>query len=373
MMQSLMWLSFKRSLSTGLLKLMIFLTISFFVVIFLLFGPSGILHPRFIGDDRFIVIPFGSSLQEIGQMLDREDIASINSFMFATVLSGNRGKLKAGEYAVPTHISPWDLAELIASGKTVTRKFTVIEGASVSQIVQSIQENPVLKGEITKIPEEGNVMPDTYLYFYGDSRQAILDKMEKSMHTFLESLGDVYKTNPFIKNKKDLLTLASLVEKETALGAERPLVSSVYLNRLRINMPLQCDPTVIYAISQGKKLERPLTKADLQIDSPYNTYKVRGLPKGPIACPGKESILAVLSPHPTQALYFVANGQGGHQFASNLNDHNLNVRQWRSIQQKNRNEQMPKNQVEASTSPLIKKKPIVVHKKVHKQKKKKHH
>lgn len=364
-----MWLSFKRCLSTGLLKLMIFLTIGFFVIIFLLFGPSGILHSRFIGDDRFIVIPYGSSLQEIGQLLDRENISSANSFMLATVLSGNRGKLKAGEYAVPTNVSPLQLAELIASGKTVTRKFTVVEGVSVAQIIQSLQENPVLKGEITRIPQEGHLMPDTYLYFYGDQRQVILDKMEKSMHTFLESLGDVYQQNPVIQNKKDLLTLASLVEKETALGAERPLVSSVYLNRLKINMPLQCDPTVIYAITQGKKLDRPLSKADLQIDSPYNTYRVKGLPQGPIACPGKESILAVLNPQPTQALYFVANGQGGHQFANNLNDHNVNVREWRSIQKQSRQEQLPKKQ-EVSPPCILKKDKLQP---IKKKKKKQHH
>lgn len=308
------------------------------IAVLALFGPLGVFHTQDVGANRFVVVPCGAGLKDIAHLMERENITSSTGFILATFLSQNRGKLKAGEYAVPVRVSAWDMAKLLASGKTVIRKLTVVEGTSVRQVIKALQENPILKGEITRIPKEGFILPETYLYFYGDDRQLILDKMEKNMHQFLSSLGNVER--PMIKNINDLVTLASLVEKETAMGAERPLVAGVYLNRLKINMPLQCDPTVIYALMQGEKLDRPLSKVDLQVSSPYNTYKVKGLPPGPIACPGKASILAVLNPAQTQSLYFVANGQGGHAFADNLNDHNVNVRQWRTIQQGLRQEQM---------------------------------
>ncbi|CAO4838550.1 MAG: Endolytic murein transglycosylase [Holosporales bacterium] len=331
--------SMPQRLLTSFYKL-VFLLFAFACIVGLaLFGPLGIFHTQDVGANRFLVVPYGASLQDIGHLMERENITSATGFILATLLSQNRGKLKAGEYAVPVRVSAWDMAKILASGKTVVRKLTVVEGTSVRQIIKALQENPILKGEITRIPNEGFILPETYLYFYGDDRQSILDKMEKNMHQFLATLGNIQ--SPFIKNIHDLVTLASLVEKETAMGAERPLVAGVYLNRLKINMPLQCDPTVIYAIMQGEKLDRPLSKADLQSASPYNTYKVKGLPPGPIACPGKASILAVLNPAQTQSLYFVANGQGGHAFADNLNDHNVNVRQWRAIQQGLRQDQVP--------------------------------
>lgn len=354
-------------LVTTLYKFVFFIFVLGSIIGFILFGPSGVFHIKDVGPNRFIVVPYGASLWDIGHLMERENITSSTGFVLATVVSQNRGKLKAGEYAVPVSVSAWDMAKIIASGKTVIRKLTVVEGTSVRQIVRALQENPILKGEITRIPHEGFILPETYLYFYGDDRQAILDKMEKSMQQFLASLGNIER--PFIKDINELLTLASLVEKETAMGAERPIVAGVYLNRLKINMPLQCDPTVIYALMQGEKLDRPLLKADLQIASAYNTYKVKGLPPGPIACPGKASILAVLNPAPTQSLYFVANGQGGHTFASNLNDHNVNVRQWRAIQQALRQEQIPVMAAPTpSIAPIKKESPAMGKKAVSKQK-----
>ncbi|CAO5674816.1 MAG: Endolytic murein transglycosylase [Holosporales bacterium] len=348
----------------GVFYKLIFLLLALGGIVGMVFyGPLGVFHTQNVGANRFVVVPSGAGLKDIAYLMERENITSSSGFILATFLSQNRGKLKAGEYAVPVRVSAWDMAKLLASGKTVIRKLTVVEGTSVRQVIKALQENPILKGEITRIPKEGFILPETYLYFYGDDRQSILDKMEKNMHQFLLSLGNIER--PLIKNMNDLVTLASLVEKETAMGAERPLVAGVYLNRLRINMPLQCDPTVIYALMHGEKLDRPLSKADLQVSSPYNTYKVKGLPPGPIACPGKAAILAVLNPARTQSLYFVANGQGGHAFADNLNDHNVNIRQWRAIQQGLRQEQVPLPVVNPESVPDVAAQKVV--KTVHKR------
>ncbi|CAO5676083.1 MAG: Endolytic murein transglycosylase [Holosporales bacterium] len=320
----------KNTLSTVVLKSLIAGSLCSCLFLYACFGPSGILKTLKNQEGRFVVIPKGSSLSTIAEILEKENIVPSNiSFMASAILSGNKGRLKPGEYAIPLETTPWDLANLIASGKTVIRKFTLIEGGSVNQVITALKEIPVLTGEITHIPQEGFLMPDTYLYSYGDNRQKILDQMENAMTRYLKEIHSVIEQGETIKTKEDLITLASLVEKETALGAERPIVAAVYLNRLKINMPLQCDPTVIYSITKGEKLERPLTKNDLEIQSPYNTYKIKGLPKGAIGCPGKESIQAVLKPAETKALYFVANGKGGHAFAESLDDHNNNVKQWR--------------------------------------------
>jgi UPF0755 protein len=332
-----------------------FLSLSLLIVgifLYTLYGPVGILKSIHIGEGKFVVIPRGANLSKISDILEKEEVISAQSaFMASVFLSGNKGKLKSGEYALPLNATPWEIAELLASGKTVVRKLTIVEGSSVHQVIRAINEIPVLVGEITRVPEEGFLMPDTYLYAYGDDRQKILDQMETAMQDFLVTLNQYLENHQSIKNHKDLITLASLVEKETALGAERPVVAAVYLNRLKINMPLQCDPTVIYSLTKGEKLDRQLTKTDLNTDSPYNTYRVRGLPKGPIGCPGKASIRAVLNPSETKALYFVANGKGGHEFAENLFEHNNNVKQWRSFQRKQRNNEMPSPQNESMQAP----------------------
>lgn len=315
-----------------LVKLALGLSLVFMIVLYSFIGPAGILRENTFDYEKNIVIQKGLNLSQIADYLYLEGIVpSANSFLIATLFSGNRKKIKHGEFLIPKTISPWQVSELLASGKTVIRKLTLVEGQSVKQAIRLLESNPFLKGAITRIPYEGTLLPETYQYQYGDDRQKIINKMEKNMYDFISDLQTNFPNHPLLEDKKSLLTLASLIEKETSLPEERKLVSGVYINRLSMNMPLQCDPTVIYAITQGEKLSRPLLKDDLKIDSPYNTYKYKGLPIGPIACPGKASILAALSPEKTEALYFVANGKGGHNFSNTLQQHNNSVQEWRQI------------------------------------------
>jgi UPF0755 protein len=316
-----------------LLKILILLSIIASLCLYCTFGPSGIFREYDIGQERTIIIRKGSNLSQVCELLAAENIIpAANSFLLSAVASGNRKKIKHGEFKIPSKISPWELAELLASGKTVVHKFTFVEGQSVRQAVKMLEENVLLTGDIKQIPPEGFILPETYQYQYGDDRQGILDNMHKSMKKFISSLAQTHNGHNLLQDEHKLLTLASLIEKETSVHEERAIVAAVYLNRLAANMRLQCDPTVVYALTQGEKLDRPLTYDDLKTESPYNTYTITGLPVGPIACPGKTSILAALNPADTQALFFVANGQGGHNFSKTLDEHNNHVKNWRAIQ-----------------------------------------
>jgi UPF0755 protein len=299
------------------------------------YSSVGLMGKRIFPDDQHVVIPPKTPLRKIAKILkDDGIIKSETSFILSIILTGSLGKIKAGEYLIPKNTTPLNMAEIFGSGKTVNRKFTVIEGTSVAKIVQDLQENNILSGNITDIPPEGFVLPDTYIYVYHDNRQELLNKMVAAMKTFLIKHWSPNMVLTGIKNVNNLLTMASVVEKETGIASERSQIAGVFFNRLKLNMPLQSDPTVIYAMTLGKtKLDRALTRNDLEtVDSPYNTYRYRGLPPTPIACPGRDAILAVLKPAQTDALYFVANGTGGHSFAANLIDHNNNVAVWRQIQ-----------------------------------------
>lgn len=318
------------------------------------FGPSGIFQEYDIGSERTIIIRKGSNLTHLSEFLAAENIVpSANSFLLSAITSGNRKKIKHGEFKIPHKISPWQLTTLLASGKTVAHKFTFIEGQSVKQAVKMLEENVLLTGDIKQIPAEGFILPETYQYHYGDDRQSILDNMHKSMKKFIASLAQTHKDHPLLQDEHKLLTLASLIEKETSINEERSIVAAVYLNRLAANMKLQCDPTVVYALTQGEKLDRDLTYDDLKTESPYNTYMITGLPAGPIACPGKTSILAALNPANTQSLFFVANGQGGHNFSRTLDEHNLHVKNWRNIQKQKKLNENIINTIDTPPEPTL--------------------
>lgn len=324
---------FKQSLSSALFRVLCLCVFMLSGLGIVLFSPIGVLTTSTIPEEIHVVIPQGARLESIGNILAEQGIVPTPvSFYLAAVLSQTKGKLKAGEFAFKGDITPIDVAKIIAYGKSIKRFITIPEGSSVKYVMQLINSNSVLTGAITAVPKEGFLMPETYAYVYGENRQVILNRMTQAMDAYLAQVN--LSDHPTIKSYDQLLTLASLVEKETALKHERAEVAGVYLNRLKINMPLQCDPTVIYGIMFGDKLDRPLTRADLETYSPYNTYRVKGLPPGAIACPGKASIEAVLNPAITQALYFVADGKGGHSFSSSLNDHNKNVQVYRSCQKK---------------------------------------
>lgn len=222
--------------------------------------------------------------------------------------------------------------------KNVPYKITIPEGLTVAEIARLLNDTPYLFGGIFTLSSEGTLLPETYSIRYGDSREAIIKRLSKAMQT---TITDLWKksTNSRARNQKngistehELLTLASLIEKETGIKAERNEVASVFLNRLALNMRLQSDPTTVYAITKGlKPLGRTLTRADLAIESPINTYTSNGLPPHPIACPGKAALKAALLPSESDNLYFVADGTGAHRFASTLDEHNKNVSYWRRV------------------------------------------
>jgi UPF0755 protein len=243
------------------------------------------------------------------------------------------GGLKAGEYQVPAAASIKAIIELLQSGKTYQRHVTIPEGLSSAEIVDIINNAEVMTGHIDTIPPEGSLLPETYNYTRGDARKTIIDRMTKDMTKTIDELWQKHASNPQVKTSEEAVTLASIVEKETALKDERPRVAGVFYNRLKLGMQLQSDPTVIYALTEGKtKLGRFLTRSDLDTDSPYNTYAHAGLPPGPIANPGRASLEAVMNPEQNEDLDFVANGAGGHNFARTLDEHNHNVAKWRETE-----------------------------------------
>jgi UPF0755 protein len=270
----------------------------------------------------------GAELQDAGI------VSSAAIFTAAAQLKGAFGnRLKAGEYEFPANASIDQVLSLIISGNVKTYKVTIPEGWTTQMAVARVAENEVLTGDVSAIPVEGAIMPETYVFRRGLTRQKMLDDMQAAQTKMLDELWSKRSVSDTVKTKEQAVTLASIVEKETAIPEERPLIASVFHNRLKQGMRLQSDPTIIYGLVGGKgKLDRGLTKDDLASDTAYNTYKIDGLPPGPIANPGRASLEAVLNPPDTGYLYFVADGSGGHAFAKTLEEHNANVAKWRAIE-----------------------------------------
>ncbi|MBT5675851.1 MAG: endolytic transglycosylase MltG [Rhodospirillaceae bacterium] len=280
-----------------------------------------------------IVLP-GSSAWEIAEALYTAGvIADPNVFAVGVWRSGAGSALKAGEFQFPPHVTPRQAMNIVRAGKALQYRLTIPEGLTSAEIVRLLESAEALDGVVAEIPPEGALLPETYQYRRGDSRTDMIDRMQAGMHSLIAELWPNRAENLPFETPEQALVLASIVEKETALAAERRQVAGVFVNRLRKGMHLQSDPTVIFAVTGGTApLERPLSKADLALDSPFNTYRHKGLPPRPIAHPGRDSLAAVLNPEPTDALYFVADGSGGHVFADTLAAHNKNVARWRKLQ-----------------------------------------
>lgn len=277
-----------------------------------------------------LVFPPSTHFTSIVDTLAENKIIS-HPFLFKAIvfLDGGSSRIKAGEYDFPPHISPREVADMLESGKTVIHHLTVAEGLMTSEVLQMIRNNDLLSGEITLDVKEGDLLPETYNFSRGDKRNDIILRMQHGMQkALLEAWEGRAGDLPFA-TPEQALTLASIVEKETGLPSERQRVAAVYINRLKRGMLMQADPTTVYAVTRGKyKLNRPLTRKDLESNSPYNTYKVAGLPPGPIANPGKACIIATLHPLQTDELYFVATGTGGHNFARTPEEHAQNVKKY---------------------------------------------
>lgn len=294
---------------------------------------NNIVHtPQKIAEPLIIQIKRGDSLAQIAATLQQNGLVEKDIyFILYSKINKIYPQIKAGEYLIEGDISLEQLAALLTSGKVYLRKITFAEGLTAREIAEILYANDLLDGDFIA-PAEGAFLPETYTFSRGEERQKIINQGMAAMQRILQQAWDERDADLPLKNKEELLVLASIVEKETGVASERPQVASVFVNRLKQGMLLQTDPTVIYAVTKGEKdLERALTYRDLAIDSPYNTYKYAGLPPAPICSPGKAAIMAAAHPDKTPYLYFVASGNGGHNFARTLAEHNANVKKWRAV------------------------------------------
>ncbi len=278
-----------------------------------------------------VTVPTGARLPAVARRIEAAGLTS-NARMFALTarLLGSRLPVRAGEYAVPKGAGWHQILQLLQSGRVVQHLITIPEGLPSLLVAARLAAEPLLTGP-TPTPPEGHVLPDTYAFQRGEARAHVLARMTAAMDRTLAKLWKTRSRAAPLGTPHDALTLASIVEKETAVASERRLVAGVYANRLRLGMKLDADPTVIYPITLGRPLGRPIRQSDLHADTGYNTYLKPGLPKGPIANPGRLALAAALDPAPTSALYFVANGTGGHVFAATLAEQNRNVARWRAL------------------------------------------
>lgn len=288
---------------------------------------------------RVVVIPKGEGRIAIAERLEKDGIISNRWTFVGGHLMQNffgqrkNGELKAGEYEIKEHASIREVIDTLSEGKSILYKATLPEGLTSEQIVERLKAEPSLSGEVTHVPPEGSLLPDTYYFSKGTPRQEILERMQAEMGKAISALWENRDPSLPIKSAEELVTFASIVEKETGRADERDRVAAVFYNRLRKGMRLQSDPTIVYGIVGGQgALGRGITKFDIETKSPYNTYQISGLPPGPICNPGKSAMQAALHPAQTSDLYFVADGTGGHAFSENLKDHNTAVQKWREVE-----------------------------------------
>ncbi len=278
-----------------------------------------------------ITIQPGTSLNKAADQLEAIGaISSASRFVMLAKFFGGGAGIKAGEYRIPAHLSQADILKLLQGGKTLQRFVTIPEGWPSIMAQERINAVSELSGSID-VPPEGSLLPDSYSYERGDTRESIVKRMQRAMADYLQRAWDKRDGKCPVNTPREALIMASIVEKETGKPEERRMVAAVYCNRLRQGMKLQADPTIIYPITRGKPLGRKILQSEIDAQNDWNTYSMVGLPKTPIANPGRASIDAVLNPADSPALYFVADGTGGHVFATTLEEHNANVAKWRAI------------------------------------------
>jgi UPF0755 protein len=315
------------------------------------------------GTSTTVLLRPGAGLTEIAGALQKAGVVrSAAVFAAGAQITGAAKQLKAGEYEFPSHASMSAILKDIRAGRVVRHAVTVPEGLTSEMVVEILQANDILTGA-APVPPEGSILPETYEVQRGEDRAAVLQRMMTARDKLVGQLWEQRKPGLPFATAEQAVTLASIVEKETGKADERPRVAAVFLNRLRQGMRLQSDPTIIYDISRGRPLGRGIRMSELTAATPYNTYVIDGLPPGPIANPGRASIAAVLDPPATTELYFVADGTGGHVFASTLADHQKNVDQWRGIER-------AKAPAPAVAAPPPVAKPAAKHAPAHKHKRK---
>lgn len=277
--------------------------------------------------DTVVVIPAGTSVAKAGDILEKSGAVSASSFRNQARFFGSSAPIKPGEYKIEEGMGAGDILRLLQSGKTIQRIVMIPEGMPSIMVWDRLMAEKRLTGTIP-VPAEGSILPDSYAFTTGETRAAVVKRMQAAMDKAFAGLWAKRSPRTAAKDRNEAITLASIVEKETGVAGERRTVAGVYTNRLAVGMKLQADPTIIYPITRGKPLGRRILRSEIVAVNDYNTYAMIGLPKGPIANPGKASIAAVLDPQPTDYLYFVAKGDGGHIFARTLAEHNANVQKW---------------------------------------------
>lgn len=283
------------------------------------------------------IVRDGAGVSAIADSLERNSIISdarIFRYVTPTYLEGGK-TLKAGEYEIKAGASMKEIMELLESGKSILYSVSMPEGLTVQQMMKRLLEDPILEGELPQEqPPEGSLRPDTYKFSRGTKRNEIMAQMRAAQERLIDQIWDKRDADLPVKTRQEFVTLASIVEKETGKDDERAHVASVFINRLNRGMRLQSDPTILYGLfgGAGRPADRPIYRSDIDKETPYNTYHIKGLPPTPIANPGRAALEAVANPWRTKDLYFVADGTGGHVFAQTLDDHNANVRRWRQVQ-----------------------------------------
>lgn len=311
-----------------------------------------------VAESTVILVEKGENLNQIARRLKKDNLLnSIAVFKVAARLSGKSTQLKAGEYRIPARASAKEILDILVSGQTVVRRVTVPEGKTSRQIFDLLMQTPGLFGELPEPPPNGALLPETYVFSYGLPRKVILERMLAGMNKTIEELWPLRDPDLPYTTKEEALVLASIVEKETSIPAERPRIAGVFVNRLRKGMRLQTDPTVIYAVTNGTmELNRRLTHKDLRTDHPFNTYVNKGLPPAPICNPGRDSIQAVLQPQKTNEIYFVADGTGGHVFSRTFEEHKNNIANWKRARRKKLAQSAKK--AKAAAAKTVKKAPV---------------
>lgn len=285
-------------------------------------------------EQRNVIISDGATLTSAAQSLEEQGVlASSGQFLLFARVLGSDDPIQAGEFEIPAGASPAEVLDILQHATPVQRFVTVPEGTPSVIVHDRLMEIPYLIGEIP-VPDEGSILADTYSYDRGETRAAVVARMQAAMQAELARLWNARSENTVVETPQEAVILASIVEKETAIPSERPLVAGVYSNRLRQGMRLQADPTIIYPITRGRPLGRRIRRSEIRDVNDYNTYAMAGLPAGPIANVGVTALEAVLDPAETDALYFVADGEGGHVFAETLEEHIRNVERWYEIRRR---------------------------------------
>lgn len=308
------------------------LTVAALLVIYVLWwAPGAKARPH------DVIVKEGTTLGSVSRQLAKQGAipGTAKTFYVMARIFGSHDPIQAGEFRIPKGMGGASVLDLLQHGKPVQRLITITEGMPSIVVQEKLAAIPYLTGPLPPFAE-GSVLPDSYGYQRGEPRAAVLARMQAAMAKTVDQLWPKRSTDCPIVMKEQAVTLASIVEKETGKASERSMIAGVYCNRLRIGMKLDADPTVIYPVTKGKPLGRRILRSELNADNGYNTYRRAGLPAGPVANPGKASIEAVLHPAPTKALYFVADGTGGHVFADTLAQHNANVAKWFAIRRARR-------------------------------------